>query len=206
MDGTLTATFGVKKMPARNREFFREIQRAGIRNLELCYQCSACSNGCPLAFAMDYYPNQVIYLTRLGLKEDVLHSRTIWLCTSCETCVTRCPNQIDLVHLMDVLRSKVLQGKAAGSEFRIQAFHRTFMSEVKKRGRINELVLLMLYKLRTARLLTFKNLREEAALGFMMLKKRKVKLFLPAMDDTQDIKRIFQRNLSRQKAGERVNQ
>jgi heterodisulfide reductase subunit C len=34
----------------------------------------------------------------------VLEKRAIWLCVSCETCVTRCPREIDLPRVMDALR------------------------------------------------------------------------------------------------------
>ena len=33
---------------------------------------------------------------QLGQRETVLHNRTIWLCASCETCTTRCPQGVDL--------------------------------------------------------------------------------------------------------------
>ena len=56
-----------------------------------------CSDGCPVAYVMDYYPNQIIHMVRLGLKDKILNSTTIWLCASCETCATRCPNEIDIV-------------------------------------------------------------------------------------------------------------
>jgi heterodisulfide reductase subunit B2 len=41
---------------------------------------------------------------QLGQKEMVLHSRTIWLCAMCETCATRCPHDINITGIMDVLK------------------------------------------------------------------------------------------------------
>ncbi len=69
-----------------------------------CYQCNKCSAGCPVAFAMDLLPHQVIRSVLFGKKEKVMSSGTIWLCASCETCTTRCPNEIDIAQVMDVLR------------------------------------------------------------------------------------------------------
>jgi CO dehydrogenase/acetyl-CoA synthase alpha subunit len=55
---------------------------------------------CPVAFAMDYKPNQICRWS-LGMKERVLSSKTIWVCASCYTCSTRCPNDIDIAKVMD---------------------------------------------------------------------------------------------------------
>ena len=37
-------------------------------NVQDCYQCQKCSAGCPVAFAMDYKPNQVMQMVLLGMK------------------------------------------------------------------------------------------------------------------------------------------
>ncbi len=37
-----------------------------------CFQCKKCSSGCPLTFAMDLLPDQVIRLALLGLEEQLL--------------------------------------------------------------------------------------------------------------------------------------
>ena len=52
--------------------FGREVKQVSGVNIDRCYQCLTCSLGCPLAFAMDYLPHQVIRMTQLGFKERVL--------------------------------------------------------------------------------------------------------------------------------------
>jgi heterodisulfide reductase subunit C len=108
------------------------------QNLMACNQCGKCSAGCPAAFAMDLLPNQVIRLVQLGL-EEVLQSRTIWLCASCLTCASRCPKGVDLSRVMDTLRLIVLRsGKAALSlsdlekEDLLQAPQLAFISAMRK--------------------------------------------------------------------------
>ena len=71
-----------------------------------CFQCKKCSSGCPLTFAMDLLPDQVIRLALLGQEEQLLGCRTIWVCSSCETCTTRCPNGIDIAGIMDWLKEE----------------------------------------------------------------------------------------------------
>lgn len=72
-------------------DFAEQVQKMTGDHVNLCYQCKKCTSGCPLVFQMDYSPSQIIYAARLGMKELVLNSNTIWLCASCETCTTRCP-------------------------------------------------------------------------------------------------------------------
>ena len=59
-----------------------------------CYQCGKCTAGCPLASEMDYSPHQILRMLQLdlpGMEEEVLGALSIWLCLTCETCATRCP-------------------------------------------------------------------------------------------------------------------
>ena len=62
--------------------FLEEVEAAGPFNVSACFQCRKCTNGCPATFAMDLFPDQVIRLAILGLKDEVLHSKTIWVCAS----------------------------------------------------------------------------------------------------------------------------
>ena len=65
------------------------------QNVFRCYQCSKCSSGCPLANRFDLTPNQVMRSVQLN-DPLVLESKAIWLCASCQTCTTRCQQQIDV--------------------------------------------------------------------------------------------------------------
>jgi heterodisulfide reductase subunit D len=69
-----------------------------------CIQCGTCSASCPTAFAMDYSPRQLWQMVRLGMKEDVLSSRTFWLCTTCKSCQVRCPRGIPITDTMIALK------------------------------------------------------------------------------------------------------
>ncbi|RLC61176.1 MAG: hypothetical protein DRI80_09390 [Chloroflexota bacterium] len=69
-----------------------------------CIQCGTCSASCPTAFAMDYTPRQLWQMVRLGMKEDVLSSRTFWLCTTCKSCQVRCPRDIPITDTMIALK------------------------------------------------------------------------------------------------------
>jgi heterodisulfide reductase subunit C len=73
-----------------------------------CYQCGTCAAGCPFAEEMDLTPDEVIRYVILD-KEEVLDSKTIWLCASCFTCAERCPRDINITKVMEALRQIILR-------------------------------------------------------------------------------------------------
>jgi heterodisulfide reductase subunit C len=85
-------------------DFVKKVEEISGETLPSCYQCGKCSAGCPMAFAMDLLPNQIIRLVQLGLEEDIAKSKTIWTCASCLTCAVRCPKGVDLSKIMEALR------------------------------------------------------------------------------------------------------
>ena len=90
-------------------DFVKKVEEISGQDLLSCYQCGKCSAGCPMVFAMDILPNQIIRLVQLGLEEEVDKSKTIWLCASCITCGARCPRGVDLSKVMEALRLLALR-------------------------------------------------------------------------------------------------
>jgi heterodisulfide reductase subunit D len=84
-------------------EFSKEVT-PDLEVLRSCIQCGTCSASCPTAYAMDYTPRQLWKLIQLGLKDEVVNSRTFWLCTTCKACTVRCPRGIDLTQTMLMLK------------------------------------------------------------------------------------------------------
>ena len=91
-------------------EFVRQVTAISGQDLWVCNQCGKCSAGCPVAFAMDLLPSQVIRLAQLGL-EEALEADTIWYCASRQTCLSRCPRGVDLPRVMEALRQIVLRDR-----------------------------------------------------------------------------------------------
>jgi heterodisulfide reductase subunit C len=185
----------MEKMGFRDHEFSQNVS-SQVRNLARCYQCSMCSDGCPVAYAMDYHPNQIIHLVRLGLKEKALQSTAIWICSSCETCATRCPNDIEIVRLMDVLRGESMAAGFKGPRSNIPKFHKIFTQQIRKRGRIDEGRLLLDYELKTGDFLSPEKFREEAGLGLEMFRKGKLKLPSMRKHSPEAVKKIFKKVFS----------
>jgi len=90
-------------------EIIKKVEDISGQNVLACYQCGKCSASCPMVSLMDLLPNQIIRLIQLGQVEDVLNSKTIWLCASCFTCTSRCPKGVDLAKVMEALRLLLLR-------------------------------------------------------------------------------------------------
>jgi Fe-S oxidoreductase len=86
-----------------DREFIQQVE-PDWHKLLTCYQCGTCSASCPAVELMDYAPRQLWQLMRLGMREEVMNSRTFWLCTQCYACQVRCPRGISISETMRHLR------------------------------------------------------------------------------------------------------
>ena len=60
---------------------------------------------------MDILPNQIIRYAQLGLKEELLASKAIWICASCLTCNARCPKGINIAEVIEALRQILLRNR-----------------------------------------------------------------------------------------------
>ena len=155
--------------------------------IQRCYHCRKCTAGCPVAFAMEYNPNKVIKMIQMGKRDEVLNSSTIWLCLSCETCITRCPNEVDIARMMDALRQMAIEEGVGAKEKNLLKFHEAFLANVKLGGRINEPLMLAHYKLKSG------DLFSDLAMGAGMFMKGKIHLLAPRTADMKSVRKIFEK-------------
>jgi len=129
------------------------IQRKSGISVQRCYQCGKCSAGCPANSEMDLAPSVLLRMLQLRDADSdrtVLSSYALWLCLTCHTCVARCPMDVDLPKVMDILREESLHRKLVHPRARdIVAFHRSFLDTIRHFGRLWEVGLIAEYKLRT---------------------------------------------------------
>jgi heterodisulfide reductase subunit C len=174
-----------------NPSFAKAVMDKSGAHLQRCYQCVACSSGCPSAYQMDYPPHQLLRMIQLGLKDRVLNSNTFWICLSCETCAARCPNGIEIVLVMDTLREIALQEKRR-SATNLPLFHKTFLSMVKFGGKTYELGLIMVYMVKSGDILKLKKMVKDIKLGVKMFSRGKMAIIPPRIKGKAEIKRIFE--------------
>ena len=155
-------------------------------DVNMCYQCGKCAAGCPVAYAMDYTPTQLIHAARLGMDDLVLNSKSMWLCAACETCTTRCPQDVDIAKVMDAAKIIAIQRGIAPAVGSVRSFHKAAISNIKSFGRMWELGLVVSLKLRT------KEYFKDVELGKQMFRKGKLKI-LPTFTGSWRVKRLFSR-------------
>ena len=136
----------------RDRDFTAAVEAQSGQNVSTCYQCGNCSAGCPAGFVYDLQANQIMRGVQLGLKDQVLNSRSIWMCLSCSTCSLRCPNNIDVAKVMDVLRH--MAWKEGKTNYAMASFWQSFRTTVRHFGRTYELGVMAMFMARTGRVFT----------------------------------------------------
>lgn len=175
-------------------QFLDLIEAFGPFDAGACFQCRKCTNGCPATFAMDLYPDEVIRLVILGQCEKVLSCRTIWVCAACETCTTRCPNEVKIAELMDCLKEMAIQEGIPSPQPQIRILHETFLNNIKRRGRIFEGELLPIYMLRSGEI--WKKWKEgtlfgEMILGWKMFYKGRMPIFPKGIKGKKEVRKIL---------------
>ena len=169
--------------------YISEIRSKVGVNVNRCYQCGKCSAGCALADDMDYPPSlamRMLQTNDVANYNSLLKSETIWLCVSCQNCLTRCPMEIDIPQLMDYMREKSLENKSINKKSgNIVSFHRTFLDSVKFTGRLYEIGLVAGYKARTM------NLLQDVNIAPKMFLKGKLPILPEMVEDKKQMASIF---------------
>jgi len=89
----------------------------GSDKIKYCYQCSKCTDNCPVAaVANPFYqnvfdPRLIVLGTYLGYKDVVMMlvtaegSMVPWGCTVCDTCDTVCPQGIEVTEIIALAKN-----------------------------------------------------------------------------------------------------
>lgn len=104
-------------------KFKNEVAReTGGEGITRCFACGTCTAGCPVREIDDKYnPRKIIRMVILGMREEVLNSDFIWLCSTCYTCYDRCPQGVHLTDVMTALRNIAAREGHIHPSFREQA-------------------------------------------------------------------------------------
>jgi heterodisulfide reductase subunit C len=145
---------------------------------------------------MDFLPHQIIQMIRMGLKETVLKSSSIWVCVSCESCTTRCPNDIDVAKIMDALRMASRKSGLKRGEKRPAVFHDAVLASIKRTGRLYELGMIGTYVLKSGDMVSNMKsgaLLEDAKVGWKLFKSGKLKVIPERIKGRKEVKRLFKK-------------
>jgi heterodisulfide reductase subunit C len=69
----------------------------------------------------------------LGMREQVLTSEFVWLCSICYTCYERCPQDVRIPELMNAVRNIAVQEGYIPTTFEVQ------LEKLREHGRLYEI-------------------------------------------------------------------
>lgn len=179
LSGPLTPGVLSKSERELREAFLADIDRIpGAGRLHQCIQCGTCTASCPVSFAMDLTPRQVIGMFRAGAIEELLGSRTIWICASCYQCTMRCPADISITELLYAFKRMAIDRGIFPAKFPVHVLAVTFADLVNRYGRNFEVGLIVRYFLRTQPLGLLRRRRQGLALwrhGRLPIRPSKIK-------------------------------
>ncbi len=111
-----------------NPEFDAQLASLGGADVKMCFQCGTCTAGCPSGRRTSYRVRKLMRMAQLGLKDEIVNSDELWECSTCYTCVERCPRQVPIVDIVVALRN------IAVSEGHIRANHKVTATNFFKTG------------------------------------------------------------------------
>ena len=120
------------------------------KKIDECIQCGTCSASCPTSGAMEYGPREIIAALRAGMLDRVLRSNTVWLCTSCYSCVVRCPADIPFTDIMYELKWLGVKYGISPKKSTTAAMANSFCEMIDKHGRNSDMKLILKYYMRTS--------------------------------------------------------
>jgi heterodisulfide reductase subunit C len=168
--------------------FLAEVDKIpGGDRLRRCIQCGTCSGSCPVSYAMDIQPRQIVAYFRAGDLESILRSRTIWICASCYSCTVRCPSGIKVTDLIYGLKRMAIEREIRMRGLRIYTLSEQFVRLVNRFGRNSEPKLLFRYLIREAPFRLFRML----PLAWRLLRTGRVQWRTPRVQGIAGLRKII---------------
>lgn len=153
-----------------------------------CFSCAKCTSGCPVADEMDIKPHQAMRLLQLGEIEQLLAAESPWLCIGCQTCLARCPNNVDIPGAFSRIREEAIRRGQTEKAGNVPLFDGIMLGMIKRRGRVNDGLMAAKYKFKAGGLL------KDWRMGLKMFKAGKLKLFMKGVKDRAGVARLFEKH------------
>jgi heterodisulfide reductase subunit C len=171
-----------------DRTLARQVTPGRWEKMLACIQCGTCTASCPAAHAMDITPRQMWRMVQMGLTDEVLRSKTMWLCSLCYQCQVRCPRDIPLTDTITRLKEMALERHRVSSP-ESAAFYRAFTGIIRRYGRMREMEFMVRFFLTSNPLsaLGF------ARMGLTLVARGKARPEMPRLGGEGRLDRLFER-------------
>ena len=157
--------------------------------IKSCIQCGTCTGSCPVSYAMDISPREVIALFRAGDLDTLLNSKAIWVCASCYACQTRCPSLIKVTDIMYALKRLAIEKGIYPPKFPVHTLSETFVGVMNRYGRLHEPIFLVSYLIKTNPFKLFSFM----PLGLRMAKRKRIAYVPSKIKDISGLKKIIKK-------------
>lgn len=168
--------------------FMRQLETIpNAEKIKSCIQCGTCTGSCPVSYAMDISPRELIALFRAGDMEMLLNSKAIWVCASCYSCQTRCPSMIKVTDIIYALKRLAMEKGIYPPKFPVHSLSQSFVKVMNNYGRLHEPRLLVYYLLKAdpMKLLGF------MPLGLRLAKRKRIAYMPSKIKDLDGFKKII---------------
>jgi len=153
-----------------------------------CFSCAKCTSGCPVADDMDIKPHQAMRLLQLGQTEELVGAESPWLCIGCQTCLGRCPNNVDIPSAFSRIRQEAISRGQLDKAGTVPLFDDLMLGMIERNGRVNDALMAAKYKFKAGGLL------KDWRMGLKMFRAGKMKLFMKGVEDRAGVARLFEKH------------
>lgn len=178
----------VLDLTATDRSLVERVVPGRWEKMLSCIQCGTCTASCPSAHVMDISPRRMWRMVQLGLVDQVLNSKTMWLCSMCYQCQVRCPRGIPLTETITGLKEMALRAGTVRMR-ESSAFYRAFTRVMRRYGRMREVEMMARFFLTSNPL----NALGWAKVGATLFLRGKVRPELPRLGGGGRLARLFDR-------------
>ena len=95
------------------QEIVKIVSELSGTDAKKCMKCGKCSGRCPAFHEMDIKPHQFVSKIVQGKVDELLESKSIWVCLSCMACVERCPRGVAPMAVIEAVRETVVREQGA---------------------------------------------------------------------------------------------
>lgn len=97
-------------------------KQPGGENIKVCFGCGVCTASCPVReIDESYNPRKILRMALLGMRDEVLKSDFIWLCSTCYTCAERCPQGVKFTDIINAIKNIAVEEGYIHPALRMQA-------------------------------------------------------------------------------------
>lgn len=97
------------KITKLNDDLSDLLRDAGFLEIGSCIQCGTCTASCPSGRRTAFRTRSIMKKAQLGLTEEILSDDELWFCSTCYSCLERCPRGVPVTDLIIYLRNLAVQ-------------------------------------------------------------------------------------------------